>query len=99
MSGGDLTCPHQGKYQVPWVSPPEFLPTLQQASAIREYLFIASQPVPDINRRLEIPPDVIPGGKKGHSPSFSCLFLPGMYHLSQGCVIPPSTVTCLQTNS
>lgn len=59
-----MTCPHHGKYQVPWVSPPAFLPTLHQASSMREYLFITGQPVPAINRRLEIPPDVIPGEKK-----------------------------------
>lgn len=58
-----MTCPHQGKLQVPWVSPPESLPAPQHACSMREYLFIARQPVPAINRRLEIPPDVIPGEK------------------------------------
>lgn len=78
-------CPHQGKYQVLWVSPPELLPILQ-----RKYLFFASQPVPAINRKLEIPPDVLPGKKKrlfAPSPALS-------YQVAApfaGLFYPPST--------
>lgn len=68
-----MTCHNQGKYQVPWVSPPEFLPTLQQASSMRIFIY-CQKPVSARNRRLGIPPDVNSRGKK----KSSCLFLPGV---------------------
>jgi len=65
---------------------------------MREYLFIAGQSVPAINRRLEIPPDVILGEIKAIptlSPTLSCQVCI-IFH--RGCFIPPSTETCLRKN-
>lgn len=82
MSGGDLSPPRQ-------ISGPLGLSSRvsvhSAAGLFHEGIFIAGQPVPAINRRLDIPPDIIPGGKKGHFLSFSHPFLSGMHHLSQGC--------------
>lgn len=65
---------------------------------MREYLFIASQPVPATNRRLEIPPDVIPGEKKAIPSLSPALSYQVRIIIHRVVLSPSSTVTCLQTN-